>query len=119
MDPLRRLLPERPCERLALDFAHRLALGEPASVTRLFTEDGSRKRPPSGDGRAVRGREALRSHVAGRPAGRLSRRLTPDVPATVAREDTATAVSYVSAHRVDGYTRLRAPRPATPVNRPP
>jgi hypothetical protein len=103
MDPFERLLAERACERLILDFVHRLDLGEPASVAELFTEDGSWAWPPPGDGREVRGRAALRSYFGGRPAGRLSRRLMSNVLVTVTSADTATAVSYFSTHRVDGY----------------
>lgn len=40
-DPLERLLAERACERLIIDFVHRLDLGEPGSVAELFTEDGT------------------------------------------------------------------------------
>jgi hypothetical protein len=32
LDPLDRLLAERACERLIIDFVHRLDLGEPGSV---------------------------------------------------------------------------------------
>ncbi|MFD8716794.1 nuclear transport factor 2 family protein, partial [Streptomyces sp. NPDC059629] len=40
MDPLEQLLAERACERLVIDFVHRLDLGRPASVAELFTADG-------------------------------------------------------------------------------
>lgn len=104
MDPMRRLLAERACERLIVDFVHRLDLGEPASVAGLFTEDGSWEWPPPGDGRRVRGRAALGEYFGARPADRLSRRLMSNILVTVVSEETATAVSYFSTHRVDGYT---------------
>ncbi|SOD86945.1 nuclear transport factor 2 family protein [Streptomyces sp. Ag109_G2-15] len=103
MDPLEQLLAERACERLILDFVHRLDLGEPASVAGLFTEDGSWEWPPPGDGRRVVGREALGSYFGSRPADRLSRRLMSNVLVTVTSTDTASAVSYFSTYRVDGY----------------
>ncbi|MEV5382552.1 nuclear transport factor 2 family protein [Streptomyces sp. NPDC052721] len=103
MDPVERLLAERACERLILDFVHRLDLGEPASVAELFTEDGSWAWPPPGDGRRVEGREAPRAYFASRPADRLSRRLMSNVLVTVAAPDAATARSYFSTHRVDGH----------------
>ncbi|MEW2621948.1 nuclear transport factor 2 family protein [Streptomyces sp. NPDC048106] len=103
MDPVQRLLAERACERLILEFVHRLDLGEPAGVAELFTEDGTWRWPPPGDGRAVRGRAALREYFGARPADRLSRRLMSNVLVTVASAQTATAVSYFSTHRVDGY----------------
>ena len=58
MDPLQQLLAERACERLILDFVHRLDLGEPASVAELFTQDGRWEWPPPGDGRRSEGRGA-------------------------------------------------------------
>ena len=74
---MQRLLAERACERLILEFVHRLDLGEPGEVAELFTEDGSWEWPPPGDGRAVRGRAALREYFGGRPADRRARRLSP------------------------------------------
>lgn len=54
LDPLQRLLAERACERVILDFVRRLDLGEPSSVAELFTEDGTWEWP---DGeRLVEGR---------------------------------------------------------------
>lgn len=51
MDPLERLLAERACERLVVDFVRRLDLGDPSSVAELFTEDGWWEWPPPGDER--------------------------------------------------------------------
>ncbi|GAA2475731.1 hypothetical protein GCM10023100_54810 [Actinocorallia cavernae] len=52
----------------------------------------------------ARGRAALREYFGGRPADRLSRRLMSNVLVTVVSPHAATAVSYFSTHRVDGYT---------------
>lgn len=101
MDPLEQLFGERACERLILDFVHRLDLGEPSSVAELFTEGGSWAWPEGG--RRVEGREALREYFGSRPADRLSRRLMSNVLVTVTSPDTATATSYFSTHRVDGH----------------
>lgn len=95
------LLAERACERLILDFVHRLDLGEPASVADLFTEDGSWAWP-AGD-RVIRGREALRRYFGARPAGRVSRRLMSNIRVTVTSSDTATATSYFTTHRVEEH----------------
>ncbi|MEU8032671.1 nuclear transport factor 2 family protein [Streptomyces sp. NPDC049099] len=103
MDPLRSLVAQHACERLIIDFVHRLDLGEPASVAELFTEDGSWEWPPPGDGRRIEGRQALRSYFGSRPADRLSRRLMSNVLVTVTDWTTARAVSYFSTYRVDGY----------------
>lgn len=107
MDPLEqpaleRLLAERACERLVLDFVHRLDLGEPASVADLFTEDGV-WRWPEGD-RLVEGRAALRAYFGGRPADRLSRRMMANVLVTVDSPVEARATSYFTTYRVDGHT---------------
>ncbi|MEJ8669113.1 nuclear transport factor 2 family protein [Streptomyces sp. MS1.AVA.1] len=81
MDPLELLLAERACERLVIDFVHRLDLGEPASVAELFTEDGTWEWP-AGE-RLVEGRDALAAYFGSRPADRLSRRLMSNVLVTV------------------------------------
>ncbi|MGH1552791.1 nuclear transport factor 2 family protein [Streptomyces sp. L7] len=101
LDPLQRLLAERACERVVLDFVRRLDLGEPASVAGLFTEDG-RWEWPEGD-RAVEGRDALRKYFGARPAGRLSRRLMSNVLVTLTSPDTAISTAYFTTYRVDGH----------------
>jgi hypothetical protein len=101
LDPLERLLAERACERLVVDFVHRLDLGEPATVAELFTEDGSWEWP-AGE-RLVVGRAALREYFGSRPADRLSRRLMANILVTATGADSARGVSYFSTHRVDGY----------------
>ncbi|MFD9319798.1 nuclear transport factor 2 family protein [Streptomyces sp. NPDC060053] len=102
MDPLQRLLAERACERLVVDFVHRLDLGEPASVAELFAEDGTWEWPEGG--RLIKGRPALREYFGSRPAERLSRRLMSNILVTATAPDTALATSYFSTYRVDGYT---------------
>ncbi len=101
MDPLELLLAERACTRLVIDFAHRLDLGEPASVAELFVEDGTWQWP--GGERLVTGRDALRAYFGSRPADRLSRRMMSNVLVTVTSSDTATATSYFTTYRVDGH----------------
>ncbi|MFD4557266.1 nuclear transport factor 2 family protein [Streptomyces sp. NPDC058469] len=101
LDPLQRLLAERACERVILDFVRRLDLGEPSSVAELFTEDGTWEWP---DGeRLVEGREALRKYFGSRPAGRLSRRLMSNVLVTLTSPDTAISTAYFTTYRVDGH----------------
>ncbi|WP_093907924.1 nuclear transport factor 2 family protein [Streptomyces sp. cf386] len=112
MDPLDRLLAERACERIIIDFVHRLDLGEPASVAELFTEDGSWAWP-EGE-RLVKGRDALRQYFGSRPADRLSRRLMSNVLVTATSPDTATATSYFTTYRVDGHEGGPVP-PGPPV----
>lgn len=112
MDPLELLLAERACERLVIDFVHRLDLGEPASVAELFTEDGTWEWP-AGE-RLVEGRDALAAYFGSRPADRLSRRLMSNVLVTVTSPGTATATSYFTTYRVDGHGGGLVP-PGPPV----
>ncbi len=108
--PLDRMLAERACERIIVDFIHRLDLGDPGAVAELFTPDGVWDWP-FGDRRIV-GREALRTYFASRPADRLSRRLMTNLLVTVESATTARAVSYLTTYRVDGYTGgMIEPRP--------
>lgn len=102
MPPVERMLAERACERIIVDFIHRLDLGDPSSVAELFTPDGV-WHWPFGD-RRVEGREALRAYFGSRPADRLSRRLMTNILVTLESEATATAFSYLTTYRVDGYT---------------
>ncbi|MCC0093635.1 nuclear transport factor 2 family protein [Streptomyces flavotricini] len=114
LDPMERLIAERACERLIVEFVRRLDLGEPGSVADLFTPDGSWAWP-AGD-RRVEGRTALRDYFGGRPADRLSRRMCTNVLVTVASADEATATSYFVTYRVDGYSEgIAAPRPPVQV----
>ncbi|MDO0915344.1 nuclear transport factor 2 family protein [Streptomyces sp. DT2A-34] len=109
---LEHLLAERACERIVVDFVHRLDLGEPASVAELFTEDGTWEWP-AGE-RLVEGRDALRVYFGSRPADRLSRRLMSNILVTVTSSDTATATSYFTTYRVDGHEGDLIP-PGPPV----
>ena len=102
IEPLQQLLAERACERLILDFVRRLDLGEPGSVAELFTQDG-RWEWPAGE-RLISGRPALRRYFGSRPADRLSRRVMTNVLVSVASAEAATATSYFTTYRVDGWT---------------
>ncbi|MET9409787.1 nuclear transport factor 2 family protein [Streptomyces sp. NPDC002935] len=101
LNPTDRLLAERACERLIVEFVHKLDLGEPGDVADLFTYAGFWEWP-EGD-RRVEGRDALRSYFAGRPADRLSRRICTNILVTVSSESTATATTYFTTYRVDGH----------------
>ncbi|MEU5187586.1 nuclear transport factor 2 family protein [Streptomyces klenkii] len=114
LDPMERLIAERACERLIVEFVRRLDLGDPGSVAELFTPDGSWSWP-AGD-RRIAGREALRDYFGGRPADRLSRRMCTNILVTVTSPDTAAATSYFATYRVDGYSGgMVPPRPPAQV----
>ncbi|WP_435975620.1 nuclear transport factor 2 family protein [Streptomyces sp. Qhu_M48] len=107
LDPVDRLLAERACERLVVEFVHRLDLGDPGAVAELFTDDGVWEWT-EGD-RRIEGRDALRSYFAGRPGDRLSRRICTNILVTVTSEVTATATTYFTTYRVDGHEGGFAP----------
>jgi hypothetical protein len=109
LDPVARLIAERACERLILDFVRRLDLGEPSTVAELFTADGVWEWP-EGD-RRIQGRDALREYFGSRPVDRLSRRMCTNVLVTVDSPATASATTYFATYRVDGRTEgMLAPR---------
>ena len=113
-DPLQQLLAERACERLIIDFVHRLDLGDPASVADLFTADGIWEWPHGH--RRIEGQDALRAYFGSRPADRLSRRLITNILVDVVSTSSATATSYLTTYRVDGYREgMVAPRLPTNV----
>ncbi|MFD5205079.1 nuclear transport factor 2 family protein [Streptomyces sp. NPDC058375] len=111
-NPLDRLIAERACERLIVEFVRRLDLGEPADVAELFTPDGVWEWAEGG--RRIEGRDALRAYFAGRPADRLSRRLCTNILVTLTSAATATASTYFTTFRVDGHTGGMLP-PRLPV----
>jgi hypothetical protein len=111
--PLARLLAERACERLIVDFLRRLDLGDPATVAELFTPDGVWEWPQGA--RRIEGRQALREYFGSRPADRLSRRMCTNILVTVDSPTTAAATSYFATYRVDGYTGGMLP-PRLPAN---
>ncbi|WP_327293872.1 MULTISPECIES: nuclear transport factor 2 family protein [unclassified Streptomyces] len=114
LDPLDRLIAERECERLIIEFVRRLDLGDPGDVAELFTADGVWEWA-EGD-RRVQGREALRSYFGSRPADRLSRRICTNILVTLTSGSTATATTYFTTYRVDGHTDgMEPPRPPTQV----
>ncbi|WP_046778331.1 nuclear transport factor 2 family protein [Streptomyces yangpuensis] len=114
LDPMERLLAERACERLVVEFVHRLDLGDPGSVADLFTPDGTWEWP-AGD-RRIAGHDALRVYFGNRPADRLSRRICTNILVDVTSADTASATTYFTTYRVDGYSEgLVPPRPPVQV----
>jgi hypothetical protein len=113
LDPLTRLLAERACERLLVEFIRRLDLGEPGAVADLFTPDGVWELPIME--RFVRGREELRAYFASRPSDRLSRRLCTNVLIDVQTPERATGTSYLVTYRMDGHDGSLLP-PPPPTN---
>jgi hypothetical protein len=113
LDPMECLIAERACERLIVEFIHRLDLGDPSTVADLFTSDGVWEWAYGA--RRVQGREALRGYFGSRPADRLSRRMTTNILVTVTSPSAASAISYFATYRIDGYTDGMLP-PRLPTN---
>ncbi|MFV0137617.1 nuclear transport factor 2 family protein [Streptomyces sp. HMX87] len=113
-DPQERLLAERACERLILEFVRELDLGRPGAVADLFTPDGVWEWPEGN--RRIQGRDALRTYFGSRPADRLSRRVCTNILVTVTSPSTAEATTYFTTYRVDGHTGgMVPPRPPVQV----
>ncbi|MFI7286014.1 nuclear transport factor 2 family protein [Streptomyces anulatus] len=112
LDPLDRLIAERACERLVVEFVRTLDLGEPGDVAELFTPDGVWEW--AGGDRRIEGRDALRAYFGGRPADRLSRRLCTNILVTLTSATSASASTYFTTYRVDGHPGSMLP-PRLPV----
>ncbi|MEV6794854.1 nuclear transport factor 2 family protein [Streptomyces sp. NPDC051320] len=112
LDDMDRLIAERACERLIIEFVRELDLGDPGEVAELFTADGVWEWA-EGD-RRIQGRDALRTYFGSRPADRLSRRVCTNVLVTLTSASTATATTYFTTYRVDGHTAGMVP-PRIPV----
>jgi hypothetical protein len=99
MDDLERLLVERACERLIIEYARRVDLGEADRIADLFTEDGRWE----GTDLVLDGREAIHEWFENR--GRLTRRVSRHVCTNIAVEalstSEATSLSYMINYRHD------------------
>jgi len=108
-DPVARLLDERACERLIIDYTHLVDFGEAARIADLFTTDGVWE---AGDLR-MDGQDAIRAGFMARQgvARRTSRHVCSNVAITLVGPDEATAISYLVNYRHDAASGV-AQRPA-------
>lgn len=99
MDDLARLVAERACERLLVEYVRRVDFGEAASLADLFTADGIWE----AEGLVLDGREAIRTHFLRRQGviRRVSRHLVTNVAVDLEGDDAARSLSYFSNLRVD------------------
>ena len=109
-DALTRLLDERACERLVIDYTHLVDFGEAARIADLFTEDGVWE----AEGVRMEGRDAIRAGFGARQGvtRRTSRHVCTNLAITLAGPDDATGVSYLVNYRHDsasGVAELPAP----------
>jgi ketosteroid isomerase-like protein len=99
MDDLERLLAERACERLIVEYCRLVDFGEAARIADLFTEDGVW----SGVDLVLDGREEIRAWFVKRQGleRRVSRHICTNVGVDVVSPDEARSVCYLVNYRHD------------------
>lgn len=101
---------ERACERLSIAFAIGVDRFDDDTVLDLFTADGVFNRP----GNVVKGRDALRGWLKGRPRDVVTRHICTNIAIKVINEKEASGITY--------FTFYRGPkdddRPVLPLNGP-
>src|SRR5438874_2523392 len=103
LDAVERLLAERDCERLVVDYARRLDLGDPERVAELFTDDAVWEMP----GRLrFEGRAQLREAFATRMVapGRTARHVVTNVAIDLVAPGEAIGFCYLINYRHDSPT---------------
>jgi hypothetical protein len=112
LDPIEQLMAERDCERLIVEYARRLDLGEPERVAELFADDGVWEMP----GRLrFEGRAELEAAFPTRmdKPGRTARHVVTNVAIDVVSRDEATGFCYLINYRHDSPTgEPETPAPA-------
>ena len=100
MTELEKMLIERACERLVVEYCHLTDHGEAAQVADLFTEDGIWTSSEN----TMTGREKLRRGFQHRQdnAARMSRHVCTNLLIDVIDQDTARGVVYLTLYRHDG-----------------
>lgn len=101
-DALARLLDERACERLVIDYTHHVDSGEAARIADLFTADGVWE----AEGIRMDGQDAIRAGFGARQGvtRRTSRHVCTNVAITLTGPDEATGLSYLINYRHDSRT---------------
>jgi hypothetical protein len=109
-DELRRLLDERACERLLVEYCRRVDFGEAGRIADLFVEDGTWQ----GTDLLLTGRDEIRAWFQRREGvtRRVSRHVCTNVAVDLVRPDEAVSLSYLVNYRHDraeGDTALPVP----------
>jgi uncharacterized protein (TIGR02246 family) len=109
-DELERLLAERACERVMLEYARLVDSGHASGIADLFTDDG---KWIGADGRGMHGKEEIRTAFLAREAlgRRQSRHVITNIMIDVEGADTASGVAYLINFRHDA-TVAAHPAPA-------
>lgn len=100
MNDLERLLAERACERLMVDYARAVDSGRASAIADLFTVDGVWT---GDDGRAFDGQDAIRAAFVRRQArtARVSRHVITNVSVDIADDATANGHALLINYRHD------------------
>jgi len=95
-----RVLDERACERLMIDYAWAVDSGRAGAIAELFTDDGVWA---SGDGMRMEGRDAIAAAFARRQdvARRTSRHVITNQAVDLVGDDEATGRCYLVNYRHD------------------
>lgn len=93
MDMINRIVAERACETLIIDYAALNDAGDWDAVTALYTDDGRMSRPTAPND-FVEGREAILTAFKNRPV-RTTRHICANIRVTVESDDVATASSHI------------------------
>jgi hypothetical protein len=110
MDDLERVLAERACERLIVDYCRLVDFGNAAGIAELFTQDGVWQ----GTDLVLDGRDEIRAWFQRREGvtRRVSRHVCTNVGIDVLSEDEAEGLCYLVNYRHDrqeGDTSLPVP----------
>jgi hypothetical protein len=110
MDDIQRLLAERACERLIVEYCRLVDFGNAAMIAELFTEDACWE----GTDLVLNGRQEIREWFTRREGvtRRVSRHICTNVGVDVLSEDEAESMCYMINYRHDrseGDTRLPVP----------
>jgi hypothetical protein len=99
MTEIERLLAERACERLIVEYCRRVDFGEAARIADLFTEDGTWE----GVELFLDGREAIRTWFTERQGleRRVSRHVCTNIGVELTSETEATTLCYLINYRRD------------------
>jgi hypothetical protein len=101
MDDMQRLLIERECARLMVDYTHFIDLGEAERVAELFTKVGVLLGISE---TALHGQDQIRAFFRARQenTGRVSSHVCTNLKIDVIDEHTAEGVVYLTLYRHDG-----------------
>ena len=99
MDAVERLLAERACERLIVEYARRVDFGEAGRIADLFTADGRWE----GTDLLLDGRDAIREWFVERErlARRVSRHVCTNIAVEAVSANVATSLCYMINYRHD------------------